>query len=100
MRSPQAFEIAGFSASNRNCSSAVGITGQRRVRRQSRQAPRRRVFTARRPIEVVELALNSRCVGRQFMDGTAGIFGFAPSELGIALLGGGGDDLLALLDRL
>src|SRR3954454_15589551 len=25
MRSPQAFEIAGFSASNRNCSSAVGI---------------------------------------------------------------------------
>src|SRR3954465_15006736 len=26
MRSPQAFEIAGFSASNRNCSSAVGIT--------------------------------------------------------------------------
>src|SRR4051794_19676385 len=26
MRSPQAFEIAGFSASNRNCSSAVGMT--------------------------------------------------------------------------
>src|SRR4051812_12083202 len=26
MRSPQAFEIAGFSAANRNCSSAVGIT--------------------------------------------------------------------------
>jgi hypothetical protein len=26
MRSPQVFEIAGFSAANRNCSSAVGMT--------------------------------------------------------------------------
>jgi hypothetical protein len=26
MRSPQAFEIAGFSAANRNCSSAVGMS--------------------------------------------------------------------------
>ena len=65
-----------------------------------RRAARRRVFTARRAVEVVELALNAGGVGRQFMDGTAGILGLAAGELGIALLGRRGDDLLALLDRL
>ena len=37
-------------------------------------------------------------VGRQLVHRAAGVFGFAARELGIALLGRRGDDLLALLD--
>ena len=55
----------------------LDVAGERRVRGELRGGAFRSEFPSRRPVECVEFPLDGRGRFRQFMDGAAGVPGFA-----------------------
>ena len=75
----------------------LDVAGERRVRGELRGGAFRSEFPSRRPVECVEFPLDGRGRFRQFMDGAAGVPGFAAREFRIALFRRFPEDLLSLL---
>ena len=75
----------------------LDVAGERRVRGELWGGAFRSEFPSRRPVECVEFPLDGRGRFRQFMDGAAGVPGFAAREFRIALFRRFPEDLLSLL---